>query len=67
MPDAAPNQPSAWPSAAMMLMRAIMACTVVVVGVALLFGFQKIFDVVAACVLASTWFVYRATRVSPTL
>ena len=51
----------------MLVVRAIMAGTVIVIGIALLCGFVKIFDIVAACVLASTCLLYRATHRSPAL
>jgi len=52
-----------WPSSAeMMTARASMVVTVIVLGIALLWGFERIFDVAAGVVLVSTGLLYCATR-----
>ena len=52
-----------WPSSAeMMVARASMVVTVIALGIALLWGFERIFDVAAGLVLASAGLLYCATR-----
>lgn len=63
MPDQAGNQAQVWPSTGeMRVARGVMIVAVVVVTIALLRHYDKIFDFAAIAIVASSGLLYRATH-----
>ncbi len=63
MPDQALNEARVWPSAGeMRVARVVMIAAVVVIAIALLRHYDRIFDFAAIGIVASSGLLYRATH-----
>jgi len=63
MPDQAVNEARVWPSAGeMRFARTIMIAAVIVITIALLRHYDRIFDFAAIAIVASSGLLYRATH-----